>query len=96
MPRPRNAERPAKEAAAQIPAETGRLKTRRRTIPGPWLLEILRASGSDVCEQKIPADARIVGTGWDRVFNENQKPFAQAIFLSIESVEFESGEEANV
>ena len=72
------------------------MKTQRLTIPGPWLLEFLRASGSAVCEERIPADARIVGTGWDRVFDENGKAFAKSVYLYVESAEFESAEEPEV
>jgi hypothetical protein len=72
------------------------MKTRRLTIPAERLLELLKVSGAAICEMQLPADARIVGTGWDRVFDTNSKPFAQAIYLYIESAEFQSDEEASV
>jgi type IV secretory pathway TrbF-like protein len=66
------------------------MKTQKLTVPAEALLDFLRTV------RELPADARIVGTGWDRVFDENRRPFAQAIFLYIESAEFESGEEPEV
>jgi hypothetical protein len=72
------------------------MKTRKLTIPSELLLDLLKApAASAIQRERLPADARIVGTGWDRVFDENGKPFARAIFLYVESAEFDAGEEAD-
>lgn len=66
------------------------MKTQKLTVPAEALLDFLRTA------HELPPDARIVGTGWDRVFDETRKPFAKAIYLYVESAEFESGEEPEV
>ena len=96
MPKPRNAEESAKETATQIPDKSGRVKTKKLIIPAAWLLEFLKTPGTVLGDVKVPPDARIVGTGWDRVYDEKGKPFAHAIYLYVESAEFESGEEPEV
>lgn len=64
------------------------MKTKKLTVPAETLLAFLRTLDD------LPADARIAGTGWDRVFDvEIGKAYARAVYLYIESVEFESGEE---
>jgi hypothetical protein len=73
------------------------MKTKKLTIPAESLLDLLKGlAASGACQERLPADARIVGTGWDRQVDEKGKPFARAIFLYVESAEFDSDEELAV
>jgi hypothetical protein len=73
------------------------MKTKKLTIPAEVLLDFLKGpAASGVCQEVLPADARIVGTGWDRQYDEKGKPFARAIYLYVESAEFDSDEESGV
>jgi hypothetical protein len=63
------------------------MKTKKFNVPSEAMIELLRTKNT------LPADARIVGTGWDRVFDENGKPFARMVYLYVESAQFDSSEE---
>jgi hypothetical protein len=65
-------------------------KTKRVTVPAEALLGFLRTL------DELPADARIVGTGWGRVFDEAGKPFAREAYFYVESATYESDEEPGV
>ena len=73
------------------------MKTKKLTIPSESLLDFLKGqAASGVRQEELPADARIVGTGWERVFDEKGRPFARAIYLHIESAAFDSDDEPGV